>query len=343
MSPRTVRKPTEDEHEELKRMKRQEVGRVSIRAHLILLSSRGYSAPDIAEIHDVTGPMVYKWMDRFDEEGPSGLYDREREGRPRKIDEEVEQEIEQLLKQNPTEKGENATRWTTGRIAEHLRRELGVDVHPETVREALSRLEYSWTRPRRKLPPVGPEAYRERLEAIVAAVFKAGPEASVLVEDETTIKRFPPLRRQWQPVGEQRPVMVPEANEDVTLYGALDLTSGTIHAQAYEKGRSDYTIEYLESLLEATTGHVLLIWDQAKWHTSKKVRKWLDTHDRIETHLLPVRSPEANPMEDLWRELKEQVAACLERSLDTLLESARQYLAHLSGKQALRTAGLYMN
>lgn len=343
MSHRTVREPTDTEQGELRRMKRQEIGRVATRAHIILLSSRGYSASRIAEIHDVTGPMVYKWMDRFDEEGPPGLYDRDREGRPRKIDAEVEQEIERLLEGNPTEEGENATRWTTDRIAEYLDRELGVDVHPETVRDALNRLDYSWTRPRRKLPPTDPEAYRARLESIVEAVSKAGPAASVLVEDETTIKRFPPLRRQWQPVGEQRPVMVPTSNGDVTLYGTLDLTSGTTHAQAYEKGRSDYTIQYLESLLEATTGEVLLIWDQAKWHTSKKVRKWLGTHDRIETHLLPVRSPETNPMEDLWRELKEQVAACLERSLDTLLESAKQYLDNISGKQALRTAGLYIN
>jgi transposase len=341
MSHRTVREPVEEEHEELKRMKRQEVGRVATRAHIILLSNRGYSAPQISEIHDVTGPMVYKWMDRFDEEGPSGLYDRDREGRPPKIDEEVEQEIERLLEGNPTEEGENATRQATDRIAEHLDRELGVDVHPETVRDALNRLDYSWTRPRRKLPPVDPEAYRKRLEAIVEAVSQADPDASVLVEDETTIKRFPPLRRQWQPIGEQRPVMVPNSNDDFTLYGTLDLTSGATHARAYEKGRSDYTIQYLESLLEETTGRVLLIWDQAKWHTSKKVRRWLGEHERIETHLLPVRSPETNPMEDLWRELKERVAACLERSLDTLLESAQQYLENLSGKQALRTAGLY--
>ena len=165
----------------------------------------------------------------------------------------------------------------------------------------------------------------------------------MLVEDETTLKRFPPLRRQWQPVGEQLPVMVPESNDDCTLYGTLDLTSGSIHARPYEKGRSDYTIQYLESLLETTTGTVLLIWDQAKWHTSKKVRRWLDSHERIETYLLPVRSPETNPMEDIWRELKERVAACLERSLDTLLESAQTYLRNLSGKQALRTAGLYIN
>jgi transposase len=44
-------------------------------------------------------------MDRFDEEGPSGLYDREREGRPKKMTEEVEEEIEPLLEGNPTEEG----------------------------------------------------------------------------------------------------------------------------------------------------------------------------------------------------------------------------------------------
>jgi len=67
-------------------------------------------------------------------------------------------------------------------------------------------------------------------------------------------------------------VRVPESNEDFALY-ASDPTAGSVHAQTYEKGRSDYTIQYLKSLLSATTGRVLLIWDQAKWHTSKKVRR----------------------------------------------------------------------
>ena len=93
---------------------------------------------------------------------------------------------------------------------------------------------------------------------------------------------------------------------------------------------------------------MILVWDQATWHTSKatwhtskKVRQWLGDQGRIETYLLPVRSPETNPMEDLWRELKEQVAACLERSLERLLESCHQYFDNLSGESALRTAGLY--
>jgi len=89
-------------------------------------------------------------------------YDREREGRPPKLDppkldEEAEAELERLLlerlllerllKAPPTKAGYDFTRWTAPRLAEHLKRKLGVDVHPETVREALRRLEFTWKRP----------------------------------------------------------------------------------------------------------------------------------------------------------------------------------------------------
>ena len=309
-----------------------------MRAHMVLLSARDYSPSEIADLHEVSHPTVYKWIDRFEEEGPEGLYDREREGRPPVLGKEAREEIERLLEENPTDEGQNATRWTAPRIAEHLERELGINVHEDTVRDALS-----WTRPRRKLSPTDPEAYRKRLQTIVEAVAEAGSETSVLIEDETQVKRFPPLRRQWQPVGEQRPVRVPEESDDVALYGTLDLTFGQTCVEAYEKGRSDYTIQHLESLLEQTEEEILLVWNQATWHTSGKVTRWIEKRDRIETYLLPVRSPETNPMEDLWRELREQVAACLERSLDALLESCQEYFEALSQKQALQTAGVFLN
>ncbi|PEN04479.1 hypothetical protein CRI93_14960 [Longimonas halophila] len=338
MSHRTIRQPSDEERSELKRIKREEVGRVAMRAHMMLLSDRGLSAFDIADLHDVTHPTVYKWMDRFDEEGPEGLFDREREGRPRKIDDEVEREIEKLLQTDPTEEGENASRWTTPRIAEYLERELGVDVHPETVREALKRLEYSWTRPRRSLRK-GPD-YEERLAELAERIGRVGPETIVLFADETEVKRFPPLRRMWQPVGEQRAVWVPEQNGDFALYGALDICTGETYTEAFDREVSDHTIEFLKQVRSQTTGKVLLIWDQASWHTSKQVQDFIEDLGRFETLRLPKRAPEANPMEDLWRELKEQVAACLERSLEALRESCRQYFQTLSPQQALRTAGI---
>jgi transposase len=70
------------------------------------------------------------------------------------------------------------------------------------------------------------------------------------------------------------------------------------------------------------------------------VEAFLEKTSRFEMHLLPPRSPQANPVEDLWRELKEQVAACLERSLGALLASCRRYFDRLTREQALATAGL---
>lgn len=71
--------------------------------------------------------------------------------------------------------GQNATRWTPPCIAEHLDRELDIDVHEDTVRRALKQMEYRWMRPRRKLPSTDLEGYRKRLQVIVEAVARAGP------------------------------------------------------------------------------------------------------------------------------------------------------------------------
>lgn len=339
MSHRTVREPTDEERAELKRMKRQEVGRVAMRAHLILLSSRGHSAPEIADLHDVTHPMVYKWMDRFDEEGLSGLYDREREGRPLKIDKEAEEELRRVLENgSPTEEGYDMTRWTVPTLTTHLENKLGVDVHPETVRDALHRLEYSWKRPRRSLPE--DPHYEERMVEIERAIAEADSQTSIVFEDETELRRFPPLRSAWMPVGEQRSVEVPKQNGKFTLYGALDIQTGETITESYEKGRSDYTKSFLEELLGQISGEILLVWDRASWHTSNKVEEWMGEHERLSVFLLPKRAPEDNPVEDLWRALKDGIAANLERGLDVLKAACRRFFDDLSPRQALRTAGI---
>jgi len=221
--------------------------------------------------------MVYKWIGRFDEEGPSGLYDREREGRPPKTrGEEAQEELERVLEAPPTEEGYDVARWTAPRLAEHLEEKLGTDVHPETVREALTeRMEHSWKRPRRKLPPPPESEFAERIGRIDRVVANAGPQTTVLFEDETEFKRFPPLRRAWMPTGKQRPVAVPEQNGKFALYGALDVLTGEVVAEPHPKGRSDHTKAFLRSLLGQIEGRILLVWDNASWHTSKKVGKLL--------------------------------------------------------------------
>jgi transposase len=54
---------------------------------------------------------------------------------------------------------------------------------------------------------------------------------------------------------------------------------------------------------------VVVIWDNASWHKSKDIRRWLHAYNRLAkaegaprllTHLLPVKSPWLNPIEVRW-------------------------------------------
>jgi len=79
-----VRLLAAEEKKELTAMKRKEVGRVSQRAQMILLSAKYWTVPRIAALLEVSPATVRFWLRKFEKEGPKGLYDEDRSGRPHK-------------------------------------------------------------------------------------------------------------------------------------------------------------------------------------------------------------------------------------------------------------------
>src|SRR5258706_4036742 len=96
-----VRPLTNDEQSELKRMTRQEIGRISQRAQMILLSAHRRSVPEIATIFTVSRATVRFWIRQFEAGGPAALSDDPRSGRPRKLTPEPDSTFVQLLKHQP--------------------------------------------------------------------------------------------------------------------------------------------------------------------------------------------------------------------------------------------------
>lgn len=338
---RHVRDLTEDEREELERMTQQEVGRVAERARMILLSARGYTVQDIMPVFEVVDETLYKWLDRFEAEGCEGLYDRERSGRPPEIDGDALHELERLVEASPLDEGYEFTTWTTPLLRSHLKERMGIEVSDDTVRRALDRLEFVWRRPRWHVESEDP-AFEERMAAVEEALAEAegSDGVTVLFEDETDVRRLPPLRAMWMRRGEQARVPVPSGNAKFALYGVLDPHSGETFTAPYPKGRSDHTESFLDGLMERFEGEVVLVWDQASWHTSKAVERVVAGYDRLRVLLLPKRAPQENPVEDLWRALKRIVAANLARGLDALKEACRRFFEGLTRQDALRLAGL---
>lgn len=62
---------------------------------------------------------------------------------------------------------------------------------------------------------------------------------------------------------------------------------------------------------------LIVIWDRASWHKSRKLKRWLREHNqaakrkddvRLLTCLLPVKSPWLNPMEAHWIHAQRKIA-----------------------------------
>lgn len=337
---RQARQPTEQEQQELQRITQQEIGRVALRAQMILLSARGFSAPDIADIQETSDVTVYKWFGRFDEDGPEGLYDLPRSGRPRKVDEAVNETIDETMSEPPTEQGYNFTFWTVPLLTEHLQQVKEKSFCTETIRTALHALGFRWRRPRWAVEREDPET-TAIMKAICQAVLAATEDTLILIEDETILKLLPPLRQMWMRKGQQVRVPTPVQNDDVYLYGVLELNSGDSFYAFHDKGRSEYTIRYLEQLQETYPDQpILLLWDQARYHTSQAVENWLAQQSQITVMLLPKYAAELNPIESIWRQLKKQVAANLTRSLEAIKKAVERFFREHQPIDLLKMAGL---
>ena len=72
------------------------------------------------------------------------------------------------------------------------------------------------------------------------------------------------------------------------------------------KLESSSYIEFLKEILSSTKKHIVLIQDGAKHHTSKLVKEFFkENKDRLTVFQLPSYSPDYNPIEKLWKKIKE--------------------------------------
>src|SRR5207244_9377178 len=138
---------TAGQRQELQRVSRQAVGRVAVRAHLVLLSDRGYTVPQIATIHACGQDVVRTWLHRYKEKGVAGLEDEPRSGRPPK-DPLARQIVDAQAQQSPECLGYAQACWTVATLAAFLWSRFRLALSPSSVRRHLKAMGWRWARPR---------------------------------------------------------------------------------------------------------------------------------------------------------------------------------------------------
>jgi transposase len=339
-----VREPEDDEHQELRRMTRQEIGRVSQRAQMVLLSTQRRSVPEIATIFTLHPASVRTWLRRFDTHGPAGLYDAPRSGRPRLLDAEAERTLSRLLCSDPAivAGGSLTTFWSVAMLTLALMMRLGHYLSPTTLRTSLHRLGLRWGRPRLAMPEKLDPLKALKQWAIAEAVLTAGPDTVVLYADESRVMTLPLVRAMWQWAGQQVRIPTPGSNVSRAIFGALNWRTGQWTYLVRDKMCAVDFIAFLEHLLEVYGKHpIILIIDNYSSHTAGTVAVWLQAHPQMQVYPLPKYCSHLNPVERIWLRMKNRIAANrLHGSIKLLLATVDDFFTAMSPAQALRWAAV---
>jgi hypothetical protein len=140
-------------------------------------------------------------------------------------------------------------------------------------------------------------------------------------EDEARLGLKPVMRRVWAPVGRRSVATLKRGYEWTYLYGFVRPTTGevywlilpTVDVELFSMALK----EFAKEMGAGKDKHVLLVVDQAGWHTGKEV----EIPEGIHLEFLPSGSPELQPAERLWPLTNEGLANGLFEEIEEIEEA----------------------
>lgn len=271
-----------------------------MRAHAILLSDVGFEISKLVEVFGTHRDSVSAWIVRFEQDGVEGLLDGDRPGGPRKLVDDEEQILKDLLAKHPSQ---------PAKILSQLTKKTGKSISRDTLRRYAHRFNLSWKRFRRSLRKKRDEkAFRIAREELSELLQEPGLNVVYFDEAGFSLKGVVPYG--WLPVGERGDVPVTGAHgSNVQVLGFQHDNGDT---QTYlHKGyvNTETVIQVMDDFCETIDQTTVVVLDNASCHTSaafeQRLKQWSERG--LLVYHLPPYSPELNTIEHLWRKLKYQL------------------------------------
>jgi transposase len=126
------------------------------------------------------------------------------------------------------------------------------------------------------------------------------------------------------------------------LFGAVNLRTGRLVLLCRVRQKAPDFCAFLHEIRRRYRGrHVALLLDSDSSHTAHASRHLAEKLG-VTLLWLPTRSPHLNPMDHLWRALKQNVSANRQdANIDALVARAVRYLRRLPPRSVLRKAGVF--
>ena len=129
--------------------------------------------------------------------------------------------------------------------------------------------------------------------------------ADLAFEDESWIGCGNHSGRTWGLVGQPPEIKACDEKDGHHVLSMVTADGELMFQITTEKLNSSVYIEFLKKVLRSRTRPLIVIADRASYPTSKEVKKFAEDHaQNIRLFFLPPHSPELNPDEQVWNEIK---------------------------------------
>ena len=253
---------------------------------------------------------IYDWLGKYREGGIEALRAKPVPGRPPKLDGRQLQWIYRtVVGKNPMQLKFEFALWTCGMIRQLIRQRLGVRLSEVSVGRLLKKLGLSAQRPLHRAyqqDPVLVDHWREVQYPMIQKLAKK-EGASIYFADESAVRSDYHAGTTWAPVGKTPVVKTTGARYRVNMVSAISPRGEMRFMVVDGRMNGERFRDFLKRLMHGASKPVFLIVDGHPSHRSRKVKEFVKSTDgMLRLFFLPPYSPELNPDELVWNNLKNQ-------------------------------------
>ena len=272
------------------------------------VEEKGYSPEVVVDMLGFSRSCIYDWLRKYHEAGMAGLETQTAPGAVPEVSQEMELWLREIvLETTPDAHGYDTRLWTRDILAELLFREFGVRVSGRTISRHLRKMKLSYQKPQYRAVEQDPEEVRYFLDEKFPRIQRLANKinAEIAFEDETGVGISTRHGRTWGKRGKTPEVPATDQRGGYNLLTTVSGEGKMRYSATGEHINSQRFIAFLKQLIRGQTRPLILVLDHASFHGSKKVRDFVRAHRKqIRIFFLPRHSPEYNPDEQVWNEIK---------------------------------------
>jgi transposase len=257
-------------------------------------------------VHEKT---VAAWVRMFCCYGIKGAPRQKPTGRPPKLTPTQKEALAQLIDEGPVRAGFSGACWRSPMIQQVIDDRFGVFYNVFYIAQLLKNLGFSSQKAAfvsDHLDVAKRTTWCTTTWPQILRLAKEG-KALLLVGDAASCPQWGPLTYTWARRGQQPQVKTAGKRKGYKVFGLIEYFTGRLLYDGQE-GRlnSAAYMTFLTHVLEHTTHPIVLIQDGATYHTSAETKAFFAQQAaRLHVFQLPTYSPDYNPIEKLWKKIKQ--------------------------------------